>query len=152
MEKFNLKYIKAGMVASIALFFSIVAFDNMIDYQSNWVFIQHIMSMDTVENTNLVKWRAITNPVMQGSAYALIIFWQVCAAVLCWAGSIRISTKNDKRAAYAGLFMAFLLYMVGFIVIAGEWFGAWMSKYNPQMTAGLFLSCIMFVMIFLQGE
>lgn len=52
--------------------------------------------------------------------------------------------------AYIGLFSGFSLYMFGFIIIAGEWFCMWQSKeWNAQLTSGLFISLIMFVMIFL---
>lgn len=80
--------------------------------------------------------------------------------MLCWIGCF-ILLRNVKRSemifnyskqiAFIGLFFGFLLYMVGFIIIGGEWFSMWQSKtWNGQMTAGLFISLIMFVMIFLQ--
>ena len=52
--------------------------------------------------------------------------------------------------AFIGLFFGFILYMVGFIIIGSEWFCMWQSStWNAQSTAGLFVSLIMFVMIFL---
>jgi predicted small integral membrane protein len=52
--------------------------------------------------------------------------------------------------AFIGLFLGFILYMVGFIVVGGEWFSMWQSStWNAQETAGLFASLIMLVMIFL---
>jgi predicted small integral membrane protein len=151
MEKYNLRYIKIGMVGSIALFFTLIAYNNMVDYQTNWVFVQHLLSMDTTFKAPVMMWRAITNPTLQACAYSLIIVWQVMTAAMCWAGCVRLS-QGKKRTAYLGLFMGFLLYVVGFIVIGGEWFNMWQSPTsNGQMAAGLFASMIMFVMLFLQG-
>lgn len=152
MEKFNLRFIQIGMVGSVALFFTLVAFDNMVASRANWDFIQHVLSMDTVPDQYLAQWRAITNPYLQLLAFYLIIFWQVATAAMCWAGCFRLA-KGKKETAYIGLFMGFLLYMVGFLVIAGEWFCMSQSPtHNVQMKAGLFLSFIMYVMIFLQGS
>jgi hypothetical protein len=39
---------KTAMVAAIALFASLVAFGNITDYGTNWAFVQHVLSMDTV--------------------------------------------------------------------------------------------------------
>jgi predicted small integral membrane protein len=58
-----------------------------------------------------------------------------------------------KKTAFIGLFMGFLLYMIGFIVVGGEWFSMWQSStWNGQMKAGLFISLIMFVMLFIKNS
>ena len=38
---------KIVLVASIALFFTFIAFGNISDFDSNWQFVQHVLSMDT---------------------------------------------------------------------------------------------------------
>jgi len=158
----NLRFIKICMVASIALFFSIVAFDNITDFKSNWAFVQHVMSMDTTFHESALMWRAITNPIIQRYAYYFIIFWEILTAITCWLGCFALLTKikeNDscfnssKKLAFIGLFFGFLLYMVGFVIVGGEWFSMWQSQtWNGQMKAGLFINLIMFVMIFLKVE
>lgn len=155
----SLRYIKIYMVASIALFFSIVAIDNVIDFNSNRPFVEHVLSMDTTFHDTAIMWRSITNPLIQMSVYFFIIGWETATAILCWIGCFTLlqkvngadmQFKEAKNMAFIGLFFGFLLYMVGFIVIGGEWFSMWQSpNWNGQKTAGLFLSMIMFVMIFL---
>jgi len=150
------------MIASIALFFSLVAFDNIIDFQSNWLFVQHVLNMDTTFQEPALMSRAITNPIIQKSTYYFIIGWEIITALLCWLGCVTLLAKINedniafnkaKKIAFIGLFFGFLLYMVGFIVIGGEWFSMWQSsKWNGQMKTGLFISLIMFVMIFLKDE
>ncbi len=155
----TLRFIKLSMVASIALFFTLVALDNIIDFQTNWLFVQHVLTMDTTFRDPVLMGRAITNLTFQRYAYYLIIAWEMITALLCWIGSLilllNIKEKTSifdesKKIAYLGLFFGFLLYMVGFIVVGGEWFSMWQSTiWNGQMKAGLFINLIMFVMIFL---
>lgn len=155
----SLRYIKISMVTSIALFFSVISFNNITDPNSNWIYLQHTMSMDTTFHSPAIMWRAITNPVTQRVAYYIVIAWEILTAILCWIGCFtllsKIKAQDDvfikaKKTAYIGLFAGFVLYMFGFIIIAGEWFCMWQSKdWNAQLTAGLFISLIMFVMIFL---
>jgi predicted small integral membrane protein len=158
----TLRLIKIAMIAAIALFFTIVAFDNIISFATNWAYVQHVMSMDTTFHEPAFAGRAITNPVIQRYAYCLIIAWETLTAITCWIGCIVLSLKikttntqfnNAKPIAFTGLFFGFLLYMVGFIIIGGEWFNMWQSAtWNGQPTAGLFISLIMFVMIFVKDE
>ncbi len=155
----SLRYIKIGMVASIALFFSIVTLDNILDFDTNWQFVQHVMSMDTTFQKPSVMWRAITNPQIQICIYYMIIAWQALTSVICWLGcAVLLNKINEptigfnraKKFAYWGLFFGFILYMVGFVIVGGEWFSSWQSQqWNGQMKAGLFISLIMFVMIFI---
>ena len=53
---------KAALVAAIALFASLVAFGNVTDYNTNFVFVQHVLSMDTIFPFSTIKYRAITAP------------------------------------------------------------------------------------------
>ena len=159
----SLRLIKISMVASIALFFSVVAFDNIIDFKSNFLFVQHVLSMDTTFHDPSLMTRAITNPLIHRYAYLLIIAFEMMTAIMCWMGCVALLSNirhpasqfnKAQKIAFIGLFLGFLLYMVGFIIIGGEWFSMWQSiAWNGQMKAGLFINLIMFVMIFLQhGE
>jgi len=154
-----LRYIKLGMVGAIALFFSLAGFDNLIDCTSNLPAVQHVLSMDTTFHVPILMRRAITNPAIQRGVYYSIIAWELLTAGMCWIGCARllfnihapdIQFNKAKNVAFIGLFLGFLLYMVGFITIGGEWFCMWQSpSWNAQTTAGLFVSLITFVMIFL---
>lgn len=153
------RVIQTGMVASIALFFSIVALNNIVDFNGNWLFVKHVLSMDTTFHDPALMWRAITNQFVQLTAYFGIIAWEIVTAITCWTGLIMLLSKikqvtefdEAKKIALIGLFFGFLLYMIGFIVIGGEWFCMWQSSiWNGQMKAGLFINFILFVMIILK--
>ncbi|MDP1604486.1 MAG: DUF2165 domain-containing protein [Legionella sp.] len=157
-----MRFIKSSMVGSIALFFSIAAFNNIIDFNSNFIYVQHVLSMDTTYNEPALMPRSITNPWLSYFIYYFIVAWEILTAILCWHGCIGllltikkpIQRFNEaKIVAFWGLFLGFILYMVGFIIIGGEWFSMWQSPtWNGQMKAGLFVSLIMFIMIFLQND
>jgi predicted small integral membrane protein len=147
---------KIVFVASVALFFTIVAFGNVTDYNSNWQFVQHVLSMDTTFPDSSLHWRAITDPTLQTAGYWLIIATEIVTAILLWAGAFRLlgavngpDFNRAKSIAVAGLGLGFLLYMVGFGTIASEWFAMWQSQtWNAQHTAFDFLTMIIAVLIF----
>ncbi len=149
---------KALLVAAIALFASLVAFGNITDYNTNLAFVQHVLSMDTIFPFAAIKYRAITDETLQHVAYAVIIATQATIAVLCWIGAgalarhIRADARSFNRAktfAVIGLTLGFLLWQVGFMSIAGEWFGMWQSQqWNGVPSAFRFVITIIAVLIF----
>jgi len=128
---------KIALVAAIALFATLVAFGNITDYDTNFAFVQHVLSMDTIFPGSRVGYRAITSPALHHVAYAVIIATEIAVAVLCWLGvvamarALRADTGTFHRAkmfAVLGLVLGFLLWQVGFMTIGGEWFGMWQSQ------------------------
>ena len=59
-----LRDIKTLMVAGLALYPLLVAFGNITDYDSNYVVVQHVLSMDTTFPGNKLMYRAITSPAL----------------------------------------------------------------------------------------
>ena len=149
---------KTACVAAIALFATLVAFGNLTDYNTNFAFVQHVLSMDTIFPFSTIKYRAITSPAAHHVAYALIIAAEVLTAVLCWIGTVALARRlradartfhRAKRFAIAGLALGFLLWQVGFMSIGGEWFGMWQSQqWNGVASAFRFAMVIIAVMIF----
>ena len=80
---------KIVLVAAVALHASLVAFGNITDYGTNWLFVQHVLSMDTIFPTSTIRYRAIGSTLLQQAAYLLIIATEVAIAALCWAGAWR---------------------------------------------------------------
>jgi len=149
---------KTGMVASIALWISLVAFGNITDYGTNLPFVNHVLSMDTVFPETTIKYRAITNPALHHAAYLLIIAAETAAAILCWIGAFRmlVAIRNGaagfnhaKGLAVIGLTLGALIWLVGFMAIGGEWFGMWMSgQWNGVESAFRFSALILAVLIY----
>src|SRR5258705_4142257 len=87
MSMIAIRAAKAALVAAIALFASLVAFGNLTDYNTNFVFVEHVLSMDTIFPFSTIKYRAITNPSLHHSPYAVIIAAEVGIPRLCWIGA-----------------------------------------------------------------
>ena len=149
---------KVVMVAAIALFATLVAFGNLTDYGTNFAFVQHVLSMDTIFADSKIGYRAITSPALHHAAYAVIIAAEAAVAILCWIGaavllrSIRADAATFHRAktyAVLGLTLGFLLWQVSFMTIGGEWFGMWQSsQWNGVPSAFRFVMVIAAVLIF----
>ena len=127
---------KAALVATTALFFALVAFGNMTDYDANWAFVRHVLAMDSIFPNSTLTWRAITNPQIAAAAYWGIIGWQAVTAVVLGVATARLLGASrdpgrfarSKPVACLGLTFGLLLYGLGFTVIGGEWFAMWQSQ------------------------
>jgi predicted small integral membrane protein len=149
---------KIVMVAGLALFATLVAFGNVTDYGTNFVFVQHVLSMDTILPSSQIHYRAIASPALHHLAYALIIAAEAATAVLCWIGTFALlralradaaAFHRAKTFAVLGLTLGFLTWQVGFMTIGGEWFGMWQSpQWNGVPGAFRFVMVIMAVLIF----
>ena len=127
------------LVAANALYLLLVAFGNVSDFPANQAFVQHVLAMDTTNfgapaGTGLdprVMWRAVTDPAWQNAAYVGVIAWEVLTGlVLAAAVAVRLRGRDPERGlrwATVGLVMVLALFLVGFIVIGGEWFQMWRS-------------------------
>jgi predicted small integral membrane protein len=154
-----LRLAKILLVAAVAAWASLVAFGNVTDYGTNFVFVQHVLSMDTVFAFSTIKWRAITSPVLHHAAYVLIIATEAAVALLCWLGTWALARRlradaaafnRSKTLAVAGLVLGFLLWQTAFMAIGGEWFGMWQSaQWNGVPSAFRFAVVILGVLIFL---
>ena len=120
---------KIAVSAALAVFALIVAYDNVFDYNSNYPFVRHVLSMDTIFPDSVLRSRAIDSETMWRAAYALIIATEVSTGFLLALGAVvllsrlRASAKIFNRAklwAVAGLTLGFCLWFFGFVVIGGR--------------------------------
>ena len=64
---------KALMVLAMAFFASLVAFNNVTDYGTNFAFVHHVFLMDTTFPGNQLMYRAIETPWVHHAGYLGII-------------------------------------------------------------------------------
>lgn len=150
---------KILLVAAIALTASLVAFGNLTDYGTNWEFVVHVLSMDTIFPNSSIRYRAIASPTLQKLGYWLIIAAELATAILCWIGAAALlralnagapTFARAKRWAVAGLTLGFLTWQVGFMAMGGEWFGMWQSTtWNGLESAFRFHMTVAAVLIYL---
>lgn len=146
-------------VLGIALHMSLAAFGNVVDYGTNWPFVQHVLSMDTTFQSPALMWRAITDPTLQTAAYVVIIAAEIAGAVLLWWGlAVLFRARGADAAAFHAakglaqfaLMWCFAIWVIGFMTVGGEWFAMWQSEtWNGQPGATRFAVITGFAMLFL---
>jgi predicted small integral membrane protein len=148
---------KAVMLLGLSLFAFLVTFNNVTDYESNFQFVRHVLSMDTTFEDNAAMYRAITNPALWHAGYWGIIAGEGLTFLFLFLGGIRLVRARSasaaefhaaKGTAMIGATLGFLVWFVGFMAIGGEWFLMWQSEtWNGQQAAFRFYMSILAVMI-----
>ena len=149
---------KIVMVASLAAFVLLVAYGNLTDYGSNFEFVRHVLSMDSIFPGSTLKYRAVTTPILWHLAYCTIIAGQLLTGFAFAAGAVEMAYnlrgdasrfQRSKRFVYIGGALGFLIWFFGFMVVGGEWFAMWQSKeWNGQEAALRIYMAIVGVLVF----
>jgi predicted small integral membrane protein len=141
----TLRTIKLLLVFGVAIFYSMVVFNNITDYGSNYEFVRHVLMMDSTFPGNRGMWRAIHTPLLHTAFYVSIITWETISMLLCWWGGLRMAQAlrgtatafhQAKRVSIVALTLSLLMWLVAFLAVGGEWFLMWQSKtWNGQDAA-----------------
>jgi predicted small integral membrane protein len=136
---------KVLLLAGVALFYTLVVFNNLTDFDSNYQFVRHTLSMDTTVPNNRVMWRAIDSHVIHLVFYLSIIAWEIATTVLLWWGVAQLvralrlpasAFNAAKGVPLAALTLSLLMWLVAFLSVGGEWFLMWQSPtWNGQQAA-----------------
>jgi len=149
---------KVLLTWAVAFFASLVVFNNLTDYDSNYMFVKHVLEMDTTFPDNRAMWRAIEAPFLHHAFYWFIILTEAAVAVLCWAGGFGLFRSisdaarfnQAKGTAIAGLTLGIFLWFTGFITVGGEWFLMWQSEvWNGQEAAFRLVVILGIVLLYL---
>ncbi|ROL71676.1 DUF2165 family protein [Pseudomonas vranovensis] len=163
METFSTQgLIRLGKIlitAFIGIFGALVVFGNLTDYASNFLFVQHTLSMDTTFPGNALLYRAITSAPLHHAFYGLIIATQALFAVCCLVGAWHLFRQRHaeaerfhraKRFAVMGCLLGLLIWYLFFQVVGGEWFAMWQStQWNALATAGRIVDFLFATLIFI---
>ena len=151
---------KMVLLAGIAFYYTLVVFNNLTDFNSNYEFIRHVLSMDSTFPDNHGRWRAIGQPAIYLVFYFGIIAYEALNAVLCCWGAIALFRvrnasgpvfQRSKRVGIAALTAGMLLWFVAFVCVGGEWFLMWQSKiWNGEETAFRMFAMEAVVLLLLQ--
>ncbi|PMV25236.1 MULTISPECIES: DUF2165 family protein [unclassified Pseudomonas] len=154
-----IRYAKIVLVGMLTAFAALAAFNNLTDYNSNFYFVQHVLSMDTTFSGNAAMNRAVNAPWLWHGAYWVIIAGEALTAVLLTGGALVLwrarqssgeQFNRAKACSVAGLTMGLVVWFFGFMVVGGEWFLMWQSQeWNGQNAAFKFYAAILGVLVFL---
>ena len=152
---------KCVLVLGVAFFCTLVVFNNLTDYDSNFQFVRHVLQMDSTFPGNKGMWRAVNSPMLHHLAYNIVILWETLTAVTAWWGAIRLLRARSgtasafhlaKAQSVAALTMGMVLWFVGFIAVGGEWYLMWQSKtWNGQDAAFRLVVVLGIVMLYVVG-
>ena len=136
---------KLLLLAGVALFYSLVVFNNLTDFGTNAQFVRHVLLMDSTFPGNGGMWRSISSPVVDRVFYIGIIAWEIITGVLLWWGIARLLRALRLPAAafnaakflpVLALTLSLLMWLVAFLTVGGEWFLMWQSStWNGQEEA-----------------
>jgi predicted small integral membrane protein len=154
---------KILLLSAIALFYSLVVFNNTTDFDSNYQFVRHVLTMDTTFPGNKGMWRALNAPFWHLSFYLSVIAWEAVTAVLCWWGAIALLRRvrspvaefhAAKRIPVIALTLGLLMWLVAFLTVGAEWFLMWQSHaWNGQEAAfRMFVVIAIVLLLILQPE
>jgi len=136
---------KALLVLAIALLYTLIVFNNLTDYDTNFQLVRHVLMMDSTFPGNRGMWRALNSPAWHTAFYLCVILWEIATMLLCWWGAVRLlreirgdarSVRRASSIAVAGLTSGLLMWLVAFLTVGGEWFLMWQSvTWNGQEAA-----------------
>ena len=136
---------KLLLLAGVALYYALVVLNNLTDFDSNYQFVRHVLSMDSTFPGNHGMWRALPSPALHMAFYLGIIGWEIVTAVLLWWGVVALlralklpagQFNAAKRVPIAALTLSMMMWLVAFLSIGAEWFLMWQSHtWNGQDAA-----------------
>jgi len=150
---------KILLLAGIALFYTLVVFNNLTDFDSNYQFVHHVLSMDSTFPGNHGMWRALPSAAMQLAFYLSMIAWEIVTMILLWWGVANLlralrrnaaSFQSAKRVPVMALTLSMLMWLVAFLSVGAEWFLMWQSHtWNGQEPAFRMFAVVGLVLLLL---
>jgi predicted small integral membrane protein len=136
---------KMLLLSGVALFYTLVVFNNTTDFDSNYQFVRHVLMMDSTFPGNRGMWRALDAPFWHLSFYFSVIAWEIITTILCWWGAVALLRALRKPAAdfnaakripVIALTLSMMMWLVAFLAVGAEWFLMWQSHtWNGQEAA-----------------
>jgi predicted small integral membrane protein len=127
---------KMLLLAGVALYYTLVVLNNLTDFDSNYEYVRHVLSMGTTFPGNHGMWRALTSPAWHLTFYFAIIAWEMITMILLWWGAVSLIRvlrqptavfNAAKRVPVLALTLSLLMWLVAFLTIGAEWFLMWQS-------------------------
>ncbi len=158
-SSFLFRLAKVILVTAAGIMAILIVIGNTTDYYTNYLFVEHVMKMDTTFPSSHIHYRSINDPIIFNLGYCFIIMMEALMAFCCLKGSWLLF-KNIKRNgdvfhasknwAIAGILIGVIVWFFGFEVIGGEWFQMWQSQsWNGLGAAERIVSFLVLTLILL---
>ena len=151
-----IRYSKILILFSVGALGALVTFGNITDYNSNFQFVVHVLSMDSRMQGlgDSIMYRSITSQLIHHFAYICVIILEALISIFALLGSYKMYKARDcdaqdfhesKLLGIISLTLCCLLWFFGFQVVAGEWFAMWMSAQWNGLDSAFRLVTFMFL-------
>jgi predicted small integral membrane protein len=150
---------KLLLLSAVALFYSLVVFNNLTDFDSNYQFVRHVLMMDSTFPGNRGMWRAISSTPVHLVFYWTVIVWEIVTTMLLWWGAARLFVTIHQPAAQfnaakqipiLALTASLLMWLVAFLSVGAEWFLMWQSHtWNGQEAAFRNFAVVALVLLYI---
>ncbi|WP_438300743.1 DUF2165 family protein [Pseudomonas sp. NMS19W] len=148
---------KVAIVLMVGILGILIVFSNATDYNSNYIYISHILSMDTT-NSHLT-YRSINSEMMHHRIYWMIMTLETIFTSSCLMGAYQLAKNINaseeqfheaKKFAVLGFLVALFVYYLCLQVIGNEWFDMDRSKdWNAMKWAQSIVDFLVPALIFL---
>jgi predicted small integral membrane protein len=150
---------KVLLLAGVGIFYALVVFNNLTDFDSNYQFVHHVLAMDTTFPGNHGMWRALPSSRFQLAFYLSIIGWEIANTMLLVWGVVRLlraiklpssAFNAAKGVPVLALTLSMLMWLVAFLSVGAEWFLMWQSHtWNGQEAAFRMFAVVGLVLLIL---
>ncbi|WP_433657606.1 DUF2165 domain-containing protein [Nocardia sp. CA-128927] len=140
----------ATLATITGFYYLFVAFTNCTDTVTNRRGVAAVLSMRSTIHNSGTDWRAITSGNVALVAYILVVIWEfliafvLLAAAVAWLRELsgrprrlRVGPGVAAKLSSLGWTMVLLLFLGGFLTVAGEWFRMWANKEVNASSAAL---------------
>ena len=97
--KHPLRLLQAFTLLCAGLLGLFVFLGNLMDYDSNYQFVKHVLSMDATFEGNAIKWRVINAPWAWTAGYIGIILAEGAFSALALMGALKLFQRRNAGAA-----------------------------------------------------
>lgn len=141
-----MRLLKIALIFSVALYITLIACTNILDYEINLKYVAKVMLMDDIFPESTLHSRAIQSPMLHMLAHLTILIWEWVSAFLCWFG-LYVALKHyrhdveqfrqAKKPAAVALLSLLVFFALVFFAVGGQWFASWQSKQFNAVAAVL---------------
>ncbi|WP_432218652.1 DUF2165 family protein [Pseudomonas kribbensis] len=148
---------KVAIVFMVGMLGAMIVFSNATDYDSNYIYLGHILSMDTTGSH--LMYRSINSEMMHHRIYWMIMTLETIFTSACLLGGYQLAKNINasdeqfheaKKYAVLGILVALFVYYFCLQVIGNEWFDMDRSKdWNAMKWAQSIVDFLLPALIFL---
>jgi len=134
---FSLTVFKFVLLAGLAAWFSLVAFNNLVAFRNGVFAIGQLMRMAALDQAPAIQTplqrRRVESAGWHRAVLALVLIAEVASAALLWAAAIGYAGASAEPAVLATLALAAFMATGFLMLLGGSWFGYYIRQDNVQL-------------------